>query len=67
MEEKTCKILFEDEEHCWINNRAFVSLYKSNQIRGELYNEVELLNNRIKKLTEENEAYKVLLKEKLNK
>lgn len=66
MEEKTCKIFFEDEEYCWINGRQFISLYKANQFRSELYKETELLNNRIKKLTEENEAYKVLLKEKLN-
>lgn len=65
MEEKTCKILFDDEDHCWISGRQFVSLHKTNRVRVELYNEVELLNNRIKVLTKENEAYKVLLKEKL--
>lgn len=66
MEEKIYKVDFADEDHCWINNQQFVSLYRFNQFRSECYHEIEFLNNRMKALAEENEAYKVLLKEKIN-
>lgn len=65
-EEKPTKVVFADEDHCWINNQQFVSLPRFNQFRSECYHEIEFLNNKLKALAEENEAYKVLLKEKLN-
>ena len=65
-EEKTYKVDFVDKDHCWINNQQFVSLRRFLQVKAEHNRCTELLINEMKALAEENEAYKILLKEKLN-
>lgn len=55
-----------DEQHLYINGKQWVSLERLTQIRNEINAEVMLLGVKVKRLTEENEAYKVLLRDKLN-
>ena len=55
-----------DEQHVYINGKQWVSLERFTQIRNEINAEIMLLGVKVKRLTEENEAYKVLLRDKLN-
>lgn len=57
----------EDKSHCWINGSQWISLNRLYQIRKDCNEETALLSKEVKRLTAENEAYKVLLKDKLNK
>lgn len=55
-----------DEQHLYINGKQWVSLERFTKIRNEINAEIMLLGVKVKRLTEENEAYKVLLRDKLN-
>ena len=57
----------EDKLHCWINGDQWTSFSRMFQIRRDYDNEMSVLAKEVKRLTAENEAYKVLLKDKLNK
>lgn len=53
--------------HCWINGCQWISITRVIQIRENCNKETALLSKEVKRLTAENEAYKILLKDKLNK
>ena len=57
----------EDKSHCWFNGDQWTSFNRMCQIRRDYDNEMSVLAKEVKRLTAENEAYKVLLKDKLNK
>ena len=57
----------DDKLHCWINGCQWVSITRVVQIRKDCNKEIALLSKEVKRLTSENEAYKILLKDKLNK
>ena len=64
-EEKNVKVYFADEDHIWINGNQFVSLKRFAQVRKDIAIEMNLLNDKNKELSEENEALKILLKNQL--
>lgn len=64
---KNTKVEFVDEDHIWVNNRQFISLKRFGEAKKDTVNEIKLLNDKNKKLAEENEALKVLLKNQLDK
>lgn len=57
----------ENVSHCWINGDQWTSFNRMCQIRADCNEETALLSKEVNRLTAENEAYKVLLKDKLNK
>lgn len=57
----------DDKLHCWINGCQWVSIIRVIKIREECNKETALLSKEVVRLTSENEAYKILLKDKLNK
>lgn len=69
MSEKT-KLTVEfdkSKEHAWIDGHQYVSLDRFLEVKRDSAIETRLLNDRMKELLEENEAYKVLLRKQLNK
>lgn len=67
-DERLEKVSYSDDKlHCWINGCQWVSITRVVQIRKECNKETALLSKEVKRLTSENEAYKILLKDKLNK
>lgn len=58
--------MHEDGEHLWINGKQFISLSRFAKARSTDAEELHLANMKIHELTEENNALKVLLKNKLN-
>lgn len=62
------KVSYDDDKlHCWISGCQWVSITRVIKIREECNKETALLSKEVKRLTSENEAYKILLKDKLNK
>ncbi len=55
-----------DKEHLWIGSGQWVSFERFMHVKNDANKEMLLLSREVKKLTEENEAYKVLLRDKLN-
>lgn len=55
-------VVITDEDHVYINNRPFISLKKLVEARKEVEEDLKLADNKNKELVEENEALKVLLK-----
>lgn len=68
-DERLEKVSYDDDDklHCWINGCQWVSITRVVQIRKDCNKETALLSKEVKRLTSENEAYKILLKDKLNK
>ena len=67
-DERLEKVSYDDDKlHCWINGCLWVSITRVVQIRKDCNKETALLSKEVKRLTSENEAYKILLKDKLNK
>lgn len=56
-----------EKSHCWINGDQWISLSRMFQIRADYDREMSVLAKEVKRLTAENEAYKILLKDRLNK
>lgn len=54
-----------DEDHIWIDGKQFISLRRFIDLRTDQLNEMDILSDEIDRLYRENEAYKNLLKEKL--
>lgn len=66
--EEMKKVSFDkSKEHAWIDGRQYVSLDRFLEVKRDSAIETRLLNDRMKGLLEENEAYKVLLRKQLNK
>ena len=59
---KNMNVVITDEDHVYINNRSFISLKKLVEARKEVEEDLKLADNKNKELVEENEALKVLLK-----
>ena len=55
-----------DKEHLWIGSNQWVSLERFMRVKSDINTEMIMLSREVKRLTEENEAYKVLLRDKLN-
>lgn len=53
------------KEHMWIGSQQWISFERFMQTKADTNKEMILLSREVKRLTEENEAYKVLLKDKL--
>lgn len=60
--EKVLKVRFADDDHVWIEGRQFISLNRFAEARKEVSDELILLNNKVKELTEKLNAVKVLIK-----
>lgn len=68
MAEEMMKVnMHEDGEHLWIKGKQFVSLERFAEVKKCGAEELRLSEQKVKELTEENEALKVLLKKELNK
>lgn len=67
MAEEMKKVKFHDDDHCWIDGKQYISLYRFSDLRADQSKEMSLLNEEVKRLTEENNAFRVLLKDMLNK
>lgn len=65
-ETKNTQVEFIDDDHIFVNNRQFVSLRRFGEAKKDVAEEIKLLTYKNKELAEENEALKVLLKNKLN-
>lgn len=56
------RVMFSDEDHVWIDgNKQFISLKRFFELRDVMDKECRLLMDKIKELSKENEAMKVLL------
>ena len=66
-EVKNMNVEIVDEDHIFVNNKQFISLKRFADAKKDVANEVKLLTDKNKELTEENEALKVLLKNQLDK
>ena len=63
MAEQTVKVRFhEDGEHLWIGAKQFVSLERFLTVKNDQNKEAALLQEKVKQLTEENEALKLTIK-----
>lgn len=60
------KVRFSGEDHVFIDNKQFVSLNRVSEIRTDINKELELLLLKNSELAKENEALRVLLRDKLN-
>lgn len=67
MEEMKKVTMDSDKKHAWIDGHQYVSLDRFLEVKRDSAIETRLLNDRMKELLEENEAYKVLLRKQLNK
>lgn len=56
-----------DEDHIWIGGNQFISLNRFMTLKNDMNRELNGHIKRVKELTEENDALKVLLKNKLMK
>lgn len=56
-----------DEEHIYYKGKQFISLNRFTELKNDQNKEMSILNDTIKTLVEENNAYKVLLKRELEK
>ena len=55
-----------DEDHVWIDGEQFISLQRLNKLRYDTNAELENYEKEIKRLTDQNNAYKILLGNQLN-
>lgn len=67
MEEMKKVTMDSDKKHAWIDGHQYVSLDRFLEVKRDSAIETRLLNEQMKELLEENEAYKVLLRKQLNK
>ena len=65
-EVKNMRVEIVDEDHIWVNNKQYISLKRFGEAKKDVVTEMKLLGDKNKELAEENEALKVLLKNKLN-
>ena len=65
-EEKNMKVVIMDEDHILIGGDQFISFKRFTEVKKSTLDEMKILNDKNKELTEENEALKVLLKNQLN-
>lgn len=60
--EEMRRVMFSDEDHVWIDgNKQFISLKRFFELRDVMDKECRLLMDKIKELSKENKAMKVLL------
>lgn len=59
---KTATIEIVDEDHIWVEGNQFISLNRFYENKKEVADEMLLLNNKVKELTNKVEALKVLVK-----
>lgn len=62
---KNMNVVITDKDHIYINDRPFISLKKFVEARKEVAEEMNIVVDKNKELTEENKALKVLLKNQL--
>lgn len=66
MEAENKKVRFdESKNHVWIDSKQFISLERFIELKNDTLVELKLLQEEVSRLRGENEAYKVLLKDKL--
>lgn len=54
-----------DDNHIWFRGKQYISLSRFNELKKAEVEEIDLLNSKVEKLTEENEAYRRILKTEL--
>lgn len=60
--EEMRRVMFSDEDHVWIDgSKQFISLNRFLYLRDVMDKEYRLLMDKVKELSKENEAMKVLL------
>lgn len=64
-EDKLVSARIADEHHIWIKGRQFVSLERFIELTSKTNDEMKKLADEVKKLTIENDALRVLLKDVL--
>lgn len=64
---KKFDIKVSDENHIWINGTQYISLNRVSEIRLEMVEELKILKIEAQRLYDENEAFKVLLREQLER
>lgn len=67
MDKVTKKIEIYDKDHIYMDGCQYISLSKMNEKRKSLYEDIVILDEKVKELEEENKSLKILLKDKLNK
>lgn len=55
-----------DEDHVWIDGEQFISLRRLNKLRYDTSAELANYEKEVKRLTDQNNAYKILLGNELN-
>lgn len=61
---KNMNVVITDEDHVYINNIPFISLKRSCEVRKEFVKEMDIIIDKNKELTEENEALRAALSKK---
>ena len=54
-----------DDNHIWFRGKQYISLSRFNELKKAEVEEIDLLNQKVDELTEENEAYRKILKKEL--
>lgn len=54
-----------DNDHIWLRGKQYISLSRFNELKKTEVEEIDLLNQKVDELTEENEAYRKILKKEL--
>lgn len=65
MEEPKLKIV--DKDHLYYGGVQYISLQRLLELEDDKHKEIKILQDDVSRLEEENEAYKILLKTKLEK
>lgn len=58
-------VKFSDDDHVWIDGTQFVSLDRFLKVKNSGIKDMQLMNERLRELTAENESLKTLLKNSL--
>lgn len=56
-----------DKDHIYVEGKQYVSLQRMSEIKRGQMEEMDMLSTKVDELTQENTAYKILLKDKLFK
>ena len=60
------KVRFVDDDHVYVDGVQYISLNRLAELKQDMAKELKMVLNENKTLREENEAFKVLLKNQLN-
>ncbi len=67
MEKIKTEVEIIDKDHIYVEGKQYVSLSRMSKIKSEQMEEMNMLSVKVEELTQENNAYRILLKDKLIK